>query len=579
MPDKIQIKRRTPNLGKNRLPSDLHPVLARIYLARDVSSEKELDYALGRLQPPESLKDIDKATALLKSALDEQQRILVVGDYDADGATATTLAMRALREFGAKNIHFLVPDRFIYGYGLTPEIVDEAVKFQPDLIITVDNGIASVAGVAAAHTHGIKVLITDHHLPGLELPDAEAIVNPNQAGDHFPSKVLAGVGVIFYVLLALRTHLRDSGWFEKHKLNEPNLGRFLDLVALGTIADLVPLDHNNRILVDQGLRRIRAGQCCPGLLSIARAGKRNPERLTEGDLGFFIAPRINAAGRLDDMSIGIQCLLTDDPAIADEYASQLDKLNLERRNIQDEMHEQANVALDTLAENKLLPLAICLYHENWHEGVVGLVASKVKDKTHRPAIAFAPASDNLLKGSARSVSGLHIRDALDAMASGHPGLIQKFGGHAMAAGLTISREKLEEFKAVFIEEVSRHLSEDDLKGVVISDGELSLEDLGLSLAETLERAGPWGQGFPEPLFDGEFHVVDQKVIKDKHLKMKLRHLQGGELVDAIAFNHIENPGDELVPKRIRAVYKLAVNEYKGWRNVQLLINCIEPLDG
>ena len=575
--DRIIISRRPPGESGN-LPADLHPVLRRIYQARHVTSARELEQSLDRLIPPAQLKGIDQATALLADALQRQRRILIVADFDADGATSCALAQRALNNLGARDVRYLVPNRFEYGYGLTPEIVALASQQSPELIITVDNGISSLEGVAEARRHGIDVLVTDHHLPGAALPMATVIVNPNQPDDNFPSKNLAGIGVIFYVMLALRAHLRESGWFAQQNIPEPNLARLLDLVALGTIADVVPLDYNNRILVAQGLKRINLGNPCAGIAALLRVAGRSPQRVTAMDLGYVVGPRLNAAGRLTDMSLGIECLLTDDPASAQAMAGKLDALNRERRTIEATMQKQALAAIASLhLDMATLPRGLCLFDESWHQGVIGLVASRIKEHTHRPVIAFAPVSDSEIKGSARSVPGLHIRDALDAVAARHPHLLSRFGGHAMAAGLTLLRAHLEAFREAFDEEVSRHLSDSDLQGKIISDGELTGEELSLPVAELLRAAGPWGQGFPEPVFDGCFDVVSQRVVGEKHLKLTLRAPHHAKALEAIAFNSVRE-GQAVTYSRIRTAYKLDVNEYQGYRSLQLIIEHLEHAD-
>ena len=570
-----KIIQRRPLTATGDLPSDMDPVLHRIYRARQVTSAQELEQSVERLIPPACLKGTAQAARLLADAIERRLRLLIVADFDADGATSCALAVRALRALGAQDVHYLVPNRFEYGYGLTPEIVRLAAQRKPDLIITVDNGISSVAGAEEARRRGIEVLITDHHLPGEALPPAAVIVNPSQPGDDFPSKSLAGVGVIFYVMLALRAHLRETGWFAQRHVAEPNLARLLDLVALGTVADVVPLDHNNRVLVGQGLRRINQGAACAGINALLRAAGRSPERATAMDLGYVVGPRLNAAGRLTDMSLGIECLLTDDPDAAQAMARELDALNHERRGIEARMQQQALAAVEHLhLDQAALPRGLCLFDESWHQGVIGLVAARIKERVHRPVIAFAPAGGDEIKGSARSVAGLHIRDTLDAIATRHPLLLSRFGGHAMAAGLTLRRADLESFRQAFDEEVSRHLSEDDLQGKILSDGELGTEELTLSLAELLRTAGPWGQGFPEPLFDGCFDVLNQRVVGERHLKMTLRVPGQTKVVDDIAFNSVRE-GPVPAYARIRAVYKLDVNEYQGGRALQLIIEYLE----
>lgn len=555
---------------------DIAPVLARVYQHRGVRSLDELDYSLARLPSPDTLKGLSAALDLLVQALQQQQKVLVIGDFDADGATATAVALRGLRALGAKHIDFLVPDRFVYGYGLTPAIVALAQQLQPDLIITVDNGISSLEGVAAARAAGIKVLVTDHHLPGAQLPDADAIINPNQPNCAFPDKALAGVGVMFYVLLALRRRLRETGWFAEQSIVEPNLANLLDLVALGTVADVVPLSHINRILVQQGLQRIRAGQCCAGIRALADiAGKKLP-RLMTTDFGFAIAPRLNAAGRLDDMKHGIECLLTDDPVLAQQYAVELDAMNKTRRAIQDDMQ---NIALNdprlaAWQDGEALPWSLCLYDSSWHQGVIGVLAGKIKDRFHRPAIMFADANAGEIKGSARSVAGLHIRDALDSIAAQHPHILNKFGGHAMAAGLTIQREHFAQFVELFEQEVQLWLDETDLDAVLLSDGELTAEEISLTTAEHIRAAGPWGQRFSEPVFDGIFKIVHQKLVAEKHVRLRLA-ADEKSLLDAIAFNIDAEQWQLAVGDFVRLAYRLDVNEYNGVRSVQLVVQGVE----
>jgi single-stranded-DNA-specific exonuclease len=547
-----------------------------VLAARDVLSVSELDYRLEKLHPATMLAGMDDAVALLVDALAHDKRILVVADYDADGATGCAVAVRGLRLLGATHVDYLVPNRFEFGYGLTPEIVAVAEQRAPELLITVDNGISSIDGVAAAAARDVPVIVTDHHLPGEHLPRAAAIVNPNQPGDMFPSKCLAGVGVAFYLLIALRAALREKRWFDQRGLQEPNLGQLLDLVALGTVADVVPLDANNRILVSQGIARIRAGRAHPGVAALLKVAGRDSNHLTASDLAFAVAPRLNAAGRLTDMTLGIECLLCDDASLAAEMAAALDGLNRERRDIEARMRDQAMAQVEALRfeSEETLPFGLCLFDDQWHPGVVGIVASRVKERLHRPVIAFAPDGEDMLKGSARSVSGVHIRDALEAIATRHAGLLSKFGGHAMAAGLSLERARFDEFRAAFDVEVRRHLSAGDLRGVISSDGPLEPADIGLALARELRRAGPWGQGFPEPVFDGAFEVMSSRIVGESHLKLSLRAGDGTEPVDAIAFNALEYwPEDAKV---VRLAYKLDVNSFRGRETAQLVVEYAEP---
>lgn len=563
------IKRRDAGSDAS-LPASLDPLLRRIYAARQVDDAQALELGLDALQPPEALHNMAAAAELLARHLLADNRILFVGDFDADGATSTAVGMRALQAMGARQVDFLVPNRFEFGYGLTPEIVALALERRPDLIITVDNGISSLAGVRAAREAGVDVLVTDHHLPGAELPEANVIVNPNQPGDAFPSKALAGVGVIFYVMLALRKHVRESTGFGARA--EPNLAELLDLVALGTVADVVPLDHNNRILVAQGLKRIRAGRCCAGIRAMCQVAKRARTRLVASDLGFALGPRLNAAGRLDDMSLGIQCLLTDDFDAALNMAVELDDLNRTRRELEGQMQAEALQAVESMRLDRNLPVGVCLFDPDWHPGVVGLVASRIKERLHRPVIAFAPGDNGMLKGSARSIAGLHIRDALDAVATRHPGLISKFGGHAMAAGLSLPAEDFEAFQAAFDAEARRWLDHDALTGVVFSDGGLAPAQFSLDTAEMLRDAGPWGQAFPEPVFDDVFQIASSRVVGEAHLKLRLQH--AGGTIDAIAFRMAEDWAGNL-PREARFAYKLDVNEYLGERKPQLIVEHIE----
>lgn len=558
-----------PDLG------DLPPLLTRLYASRGVLCAEELDKSLARLIPFAYLKGIGEAVELLVEALEQHQSILFVGDFDADGATASAVGVLGLRLLGAAQVDYLVPNRFEYGYGLTPEIVAVAVARRPDLLVTVDNGISSCEGVAAARAAGLKVLITDHHLPGRDLPLADAIVNPNQPGCGFPSKSMAGVGVIFYVLLALRARLRDLGWFARIGLDESNLAELLDLVALGSVADVVPLDANNRILVHQGLARIRAGRARPGLLAILDVAGRDPGRLTSSDLGFILGPRLNAAGRLDDMSLGIECLLCDDPSLARDMAVQLDQLNRDRKAIEQGMQREALAQIKELPLDGL-PFGLCLFDPQWHQGVIGILASRLKERYHRPVIAFAEAGDGLLKGSARSVPGLHIRDALDAVATRHPELISRFGGHAMAAGLSLSQACFADFAAAFDAEVRRQLCEDDLAGRLLTDGQLGAEEFHLELARTLRHAGPWGQHFPEPLFHGVFRLQQQRLVGERHLKISLQSECGSQILDGIAFNIDRDAWPNPSVQWVELVYKLDVNEFRGQESVQLLVTHLQP---
>lgn len=547
-------------------------VIQRVLAARELESSHALDFSLKHLADFRLLKDIDTAVTLLKTALAEQQRIVIVADYDADGATSCALAVQALSWMGAQAVDYFVPDREKHGYGLTAQIVDLLTPFQPDLLITVDNGIASLEGVKAAKVAGMQVLVTDHHLAPEQLPNADAIINPNQPGDTFPSKNLAGVGVIFYVMAALRTALRAEDWFAQHKVPEPNLAALLDLVALGTVADVVKLDHNNRILVEQGLKRIRANQCCPGIRALIQAAKREQSTLVASDLAFALGPRLNAAGRLDNMKYGVECLLAVDETSALEHAQYLDSVNQERRFVEQDIQAAAFNKLKSMGldqHNDELPIGLCLYDAEWHQGVVGIVASRVKDRLHRPVIVFGDGGDDCIKGSARSVNGVHIRDVLANIATQYPDLLQKFGGHAMAAGLTLRRADFLRFQQIFDAAVRPLLSAEQIQGVIETDGELESTDFCLALAETLRDLTPWGQGFPEPLFIGEFDVLERRVLKERHLKLQVRPCQGGMALDAIAFNTPAQHCPEQA-KRVTLAYKLDVNFYRGFKNLQLV---------
>ena len=559
------------------LPDSLHPLLRRVYQQRKLATAEELDLTLSKLIPPDSMLGMQAAVDLLLQALQQQSRVLIVSDFDADGATSCALAIAALKQFGYQHVDYIVPNRFEYGYGLTPEIVELAATKSPNLIITVDNGISSVAGVRAAQAIGSKVLITDHHIAPNELPSAEAIVNPNQAGCSFSSKAIAGVGVVFYVMLALRSRLREMAWFRDNNQVEPNMAELLDLVALGTIADVVPLDHNNRILVAEGLRRIRGGRARSGINALLQVAKKNAVNLSASDLAFGVGPRLNAAGRLDDMTTGIECLLTDSDSVAHRLALQLDGMNQDRRQIESEMRDQAFESLANLELDAAdIPAGLCLFDERWHQGVVGILASRIKEKYHRPIIAFAAVEGGEeLKGSARSIPGFHIRDALDAVATRNPGLVTKFGGHAMAAGLSLARADFERFSEAFAAEAARQLSAAQLQAMVESDGEVSADFMTLEAAQVLRSAGPWGQEFPEPLFDGNFILRDKRVLADKHLKMVLSpESEPEKLIDAIVFNVGEDAWPAADASRIGLVFRLDVNEYRNSLNLQLLVERI-----
>jgi single-stranded-DNA-specific exonuclease len=572
-----QIRRRTVSGDASALGATLHPVLRRAYAARGIRESAELSTDLSRLLPVGTLGGVTAAVELLLRHR-VSGRILVVGDFDADGATSTALMVRALRAWGFAHADFLVPNRFEFGYGLTPEIVAVAAARQPTLLVTVDNGISSIAGVASARALGLDVLVTDHHLPGLETPHANVIVNPNAGGDEFASRCLAGVGVAFYVLAGLQRALDDA---QLRPAGAPGVADFLDLVALGTVADLVPLDANNRVLVAQGLRRIRCGRCVPGITALLDVAQRRRADLTATDLGFSVAPRLNAAGRLQDMTIGIQCLLADDVATANTLATRLDGINRERRQIEARMQADALAALRGL-EDPLSRAAqrngLCLFDESWHQGVVGLVASRIKDRTSRPVIAFARAADGVLRGSARSVPGLHIRDVLDSIAARKPDLIARFGGHAMAAGLTLDAANLDEFAAAFDAEVTRWAEVAGFSTCIETDGELTVAELALETATALRAGGPWGQLFPEPTFDGVFMVRNTRIVGERHVKMWVEVPHTGRSFDAIAFNFLEATATDaasappLPTGEVRLVYRLDVNEYQNQRRLQLLVD-------
>ncbi|MBG6240844.1 MAG: single-stranded-DNA-specific exonuclease RecJ [Candidatus Symbiopectobacterium sp. Dall1.0] len=572
------ILRRRPLAEGSGLPATLPPLLRRLYAQRGVTGGQELDRSLRGLLDYRLLDGIDDAVVLLQQALAEQRRIVVVGDFDADGATSTALTVLALRSMGGSQVTYLVPNRFEDGYGLSPEVVVQAEKLGAELILTVDNGISSHAGVDDAHQRGIQVLVTDHHLPGETLPAADAIINPNLRDCAFPSKSLAGVGVAFYLMIALFVRLRDSGWFSQKGLAEPKLAELLDLVALGTVADVVPLDANNRILVSQGLNRIRAGKCRPGIRALLEIANRDASQLVASDLGFAIGPRLNAAGRLDDMSIGVALLLCDDIVDARMQASDLDALNLARREIEQEMQAEAMQLCEKLEHGlEQLPLGLAMYHPEWHQGVVGILASRLKERFHRPVIAFAPAGEGVLKGSGRSIPGLHLRDALERLDTRYPGLMVKFGGHAMAAGLSLEEHQFDTFRERFGELVGEWLDESHLEGVIWSDGELIQTELNLVTAEMLRDAGPWGQAFPEPTFDGRFRILQQKLLKERHLKLMVEPVNGGPLLDGIAFNVDTRCWPDSSIREAELAYRLEVNEFRGKRSVQLLIQHLWPV--
>lgn len=559
------------------LPASMHPALRRVYAARPLQGAHELELGLDRLLPVGSLGGVELAVDLLLQRLGSGRKVLIVGDFDADGATSTALMVRQLRRLGFADVDFLVPDRFRFGYGLTPEIVRVAAERKPSLIVTVDNGISSLDGVREARAHGIDVLVTDHHLPGRELPEAAAIVNPNAPGEAFASKALAGVGVAFYVMAALTRRLRDQG----RSPADINPADLLDLVALGTVADVVPLDFNNRILVAQGLRRIRAGRCTAGLRALLESAGRALPQVVGQDLAFQAGPRLNAAGRLEDMTQGIHCLLTDDPSESRELAQRLAQLNADRRQLESRMQLEALSQLDErLVEFEgEIPAGLCVYDAGWHQGVIGLVASRVKERLHRPVIAFAPAEQaGWIKGSARSVPGVHVRDVLDAVATGHPGLLEKFGGHAMAAGMTLRESDLPRFERAFGDEVARWVDDDTLAGHLHSDGELQPGEFEVATAEALRDGGPWGSAFPEPAFDGRFGVVDSRVVGERHLKLRLR-APSGETVDAIAFRYLDDPGAAPIHSQdaVEMVYRPGVDDYSRVRRLQLVAEWLGPL--
>ncbi|EJS4542876.1 single-stranded-DNA-specific exonuclease RecJ [Salmonella enterica] len=578
MKQQRQLRRREADETAELLLADLPPLLRRLYASRGVRSARELERSVKGMLPWQQLSGMDNAVEILYNAFLEGIRIIVVGDFDADGATSTALSVLGMRALGCDNISYLVPNRFEDGYGLSPEVVDQAKARGAQLIVTVDNGISSHAGVAHAKTLGIPVIVTDHHLPGDTLPDAEAIINPNLRDCEFPSKSLAGVGVAFYLMLALRTFLRDKGWFDERGIVPPNLAELLDLVALGTVADVVPLDANNRILTWQGLSRIRAGKCRPGIKALLEISNRDPQQLAASDLGFALGPRLNAAGRLDDMSVGVALLLCDNLGEARVLASELDALNQTRKEIEQGMQAEALILCEKLERSsETLPGGLAMYHPEWHQGVVGILASRIKERFHRPVIAFAPAGDGTLKGSGRSIQGLHMRDALERLDTLYPDLMIKFGGHAMAAGLSLEEHKFEQFQQRFGELVTEWLDPALLQGEVISDGPLSAAEMSMEVAQLLRDAGPWGQMFPEPLFDGRFRLLQQRLVGERHLKVMVEPVGGGPLLDGIAFNIDTTCWPDNGVREVELAYKLDINEFRGNRSLQIIIDDIWPL--
>ena len=567
----------SPSLSRRDVPNDIpelpncSALLRRIVASRGVSSAQALSSQLKDLHPVGSLMGIGLATRRLFEALKAQQRVLIVGDFDADGATATALCMRALRSFGFQSVDYIVPNRFEFGYGLTPQIIDVASSYEPQLIITVDNGISSVEGVDYAAKQGIDVIVTDHHLPGKKLPEAAAIVNPNQNNDDFASKNLAGVGVVFYLMLAFKQTLLKADYFSQNQLPVPNLVQWLDLVALGTVADVVVLDSNNRILVEQGLRRIRSGQCSQGILALLRLGKKDYQQACSQDLGFVCGPRLNAAGRLDDMSLGIECLLTDSPDTALEFAAELDAMNSTRRELEAGMKQSALSQLDSIElDPDSLPPIICLFDEDWHQGIVGIIAARIRERYYRPCLIFAPGTKGEIKGSGRSIPGVHMRDVIDRVATLHPELVEKFGGHAMAAGLSIRSEDYQKFHAAVISVVGVLTNPTTFKEEILTDGALEQEYYSLDTAQELAQAVPWGQGFPAPIFDDEFKIVAKRELKQAHLKLQLRPSGQQSAIDGIAFN-VDLEKWPAIGGKVHLLYQLSVNEYNGVRSLQLIV--------
>jgi len=573
-----QIIQRIP-VSDSHISTNLHPIIKQIYAQRGVSGDTELNLQVSNLADVNALEGIQDASEILHKVMLENQRIFIIGDFDADGATSTALMMEGLSLFGYQNHEFLVPNRFEYGYGLSPEIVEIAYQQGAKTLITVDSGISCHAGVERAKALGLTVIITDHHLPGNRLPKADAIVNPNLESCQFPSKALAGVGVAFYLMLSLRKTLRENNYFADVGISEPNIAQLLDLVALGTVADVVPLDANNRILVQQGLNRIRAGVTRPGIQALIEIAKRDQSQLVASDFGFALGPRINAAGRLDDMSFGINCLLANDISSARMMATELDGLNKSRREIEQGMQVEAEAIMSRLSFNQdNLPFAIALYQKDWHQGVIGIVAGRIKEKFHRPTIVFAPASDENtkeIKGSARSIEGLHIRDLLEHISGQHEGLIIKFGGHAMAAGLSINVERFDEFQTLFSQYAGQWIKEEDFQGKLLSDGQLPITEMTIDFAQIIRDAGPWGQRFPEPLFDDEFVILQQRIVGEKHLKLMVQ--KDGVAFDAIAFNVDIKAWPNHQASKVHLAYRLDINEFRGRKNLQLMVENLEAI--